>query len=94
MLLCLRSIVKRKGVLVEILAIIGILAIGYGLWLWFRFTSFRKRLLDAFQLYGLPRHAADNLYTIHNGIINDLHVNRGLSPELIAVAILEEYGKQ
>ena len=77
----------------EFLALIGIAAIAYGLWLWFRFTSFRKRLLNAFQHYGVSREVADNLYTLHNGIINDLHINRGLSPELIAIAILEDYGR-
>ena len=79
--------------MIEFLAIIGLGAIGYGFYLWFRFTSFRKRLLTAFQHYGVSREAADNLYTLHNGIINDLHVNRGLAPELIATAILEEYGR-
>ena len=77
----------------EFLALIGVAAIGYGLYLWFRFTSFRKRLYNAFGMYGIPRHVADNLYTAHNGIINDLHINRGLSPELIALAILEDYGR-
>ena len=83
-----------KGAFVEFLALIGIAAIAYGLWLWFRFTGFRKRLLKAFQFYGIPRHVADDLYAAHNGIINDLHINRGMSPELIAVAILEDYGSR
>ena len=77
----------------EFLALVGVLAIGYVGWLWFSFTSFRKRLLDAFVFHGLPRHVADNLYTLHNGVINDLRINRGLSPELIAIAILEDYGR-
>ena len=75
----------------EILALIGVLAIAYVLWLAIRFRNFRKRLLDAFELHGVPREAANNLYTIHNGVINDLHVNRGLAPELIAIAILDEF---
>ena len=79
--------------MMEFLALIGVAAICYGLYLWFRFTNFRKRLLTALQHYGMTREAADNLYTLHNGVINDLHVNRGLAPELIAVAILEEYGR-
>ena len=78
----------------EILALIGFLAILYGLYLWFRFTNFRSRLLKAFEHYGASRHTADNLYVVHNAIINDLHINRGLSPELIAIAILEEYGRE
>ena len=77
----------------ELLAFVGVLAIAYAGWLWFKFTSFKKRLLDAFVFHGVPRHIGDNLYTLHNGVINDLHVNRGLSPELIALAILEEYGR-
>ena len=77
----------------EFLALVGVLAIGYAGWLWFKFTSFRKRLLDAFVFHGVPRDIADNLYTLHSGVINDLHVNRGLSPELIAIAILEDYGR-
>lgn len=75
----------------EILALIGVLAIAYVLWLAIRFRNFRKRLLDAFELHGVPREVANNLYTIHNGMINDLHVNRGLSPELIAIAILDDF---
>ena len=77
----------------EFLALVGVLAIGYACWLWFKFTSFRKRLLDAFVFHGVPRNVADDLYTLHNGVITDLHVNRGLSPELIAIAILEDYGR-
>jgi hypothetical protein len=75
----------------EILAFIGVLAIAYALWLAIRFRNFRKRLLDAFEFHGVPREVANNLYTIHNGVINDLHVNRGLSPELIAIAILDDF---
>jgi len=78
---------------VEFLAFIGVLAIGYVAWLWFKFRSFRKRLLDAFVFHGVPRHVADDVYTTHNAAINDLHINRGLSPELIAMAILEDYGR-
>jgi len=78
---------------VEFLALVGLAAIGYAIYLWLRFTGFRRRLLDGFVHFGVPRQAADNLYTIHNGIINDLHINHGMSPELIALAILEEYGR-
>ena len=78
--------------MVQILAVIGLAAIAYAIYLWYRFTNFRKRLLDAFQFYGVPRNIADDLYVIHNGIINDLHINKNLSPELIAIAILEDYG--
>lgn len=74
----------------EILALLGGLALAYVLWLAIRFRNFRKRLLDALGLHGVPRGVANNLYTIHCDLINDLHVNRGLSPELIAIAILDD----
>lgn len=80
--------------MLEILAFVGALAIGYALWLGFRFRNFRKRLLDAFEYHGLSRATADDLYTMHNAAINDLHVNRGMSPELIALSILAEIGME
>ena len=80
-----------KGSALEILASIGVLAVVYVLWLAIRFRNFRKRLIDAFEFHGVPRGVANNLYTIHNNVINDLHVNRGLAPELIAIAILDDF---
>lgn len=75
----------------EFLAVIGAVAVGYVFWLVMRFGSFRKRLLDAFELHGVPREVGNNLYTIHADRINDLHINGGLSPELIAIAILDDF---
>lgn len=71
--------------MVEILAVIGAVALFLFVRMFFRFSGFRKRLIHAFEAHGLPSSWANNVYTLYCEEMNDMHINQGMTPEQIAL---------
>lgn len=57
--------------------------------MFFKFSMFKSKLMNAFGRLGVPYHLADDIYAQRSKYINTLHA-KGFTPEQIAVHIIEE----